>query len=79
VGLGWTSALQVPGSVVSFLSVTTDLAVLAVVLGAVAGLGAHVEPVMAMFHATGVAAAGVLVLGSLLAVLRSLGGPVRAA
>ena len=76
VGLGWTSALQVPGSVVSFLSVTTDLAVLAVVLGAVAGLGAHVEPVMAMFHATGVAAAGVLVLGSLLAVLRRGRDPV---
>ena len=70
VGLGAASALAVPGSVVSFLSVTTDLAVLAVVLGAVAGLGAHVEPVMAMFHAAGVAAAGVVVLGSLLAVFR---------
>ena len=76
VGLGATSALEVPGSVPSFLSVTTDLAVVAVVLGAVSGLGAHVEPVMTLFHATGVAAAGLLVLGSLLAVLRRGRDPV---
>ena len=40
LGMGWLTTLEVPGSVVSFLSPTTDLAIGAVVLGAVAGLGA---------------------------------------
>jgi len=54
LGMGWLTALEVPGSVVSFLSLTTDLAIMAIVLGDVAGLGAHVDTDLALLHGAGV-------------------------
>jgi alpha-1,6-mannosyltransferase len=70
LGMGWLTALEVPGSVVSFLSLTTDLAIVAIVLGDVAGLGAHVDTDLALLHGTGVLVAAVFVARSLLGTLR---------
>ena len=70
LGMGWLTALEVPGSVVSFLSLTTDLAIMAIVLGDVAGLGAHVDTDLALLHGAGVLVAAALVARSLLGVLR---------
>jgi alpha-1,6-mannosyltransferase len=70
LGVGWLTALDVPGSVVSFLSPTTDLAIAAIVLGDVAGLGAHVDTDLALLHTTGVLVAGVFAARSLLGTLR---------
>ena len=70
VGMGWSNALEVPGSVVSFLSPSTELAIGAVVLGVVAGLGAHVDTDLALLHGAGVVVAAVVVARSLLGTLR---------
>ena len=70
LGMGWLTALEVPGSVVSFLSLTTDLAIGAVVLGDVAGLGAHVDTDLALLHGAGVLVAAALVARSLVGMLR---------
>ena len=70
LGMGWLTALDVPGSVVSFLSLTTDLAIRAIVLGDVAGLGAHVDTDLALLHGAGVLVAAALVVRGLAGTLR---------
>jgi alpha-1,6-mannosyltransferase len=70
LGTGWLTTLEVPGSVVSFLSITTDLAIGVAVLGAVAGLGPHVATDLALLHGAGVLVAAALVARSLLGTLR---------
>jgi alpha-1,6-mannosyltransferase len=70
LGMGWLTALEVPGSVVSFLSLTTDLAIMAIVLGDVAGLGAHVDTDLALLHGAGVLVAAALVVRGLAGTLR---------
>ena len=70
LGMGWLTALEVPGSVVSFLSLTTDLAIVAIVLGDVADLGAHIDTDLALLHGAGVVVAAVFVARSLLGALR---------
>jgi alpha-1,6-mannosyltransferase len=57
VGVRWLTALEVPGSVVSFLSVTTDLGIATAALGVAVGLGAHLEADLALLHGVGAVAA----------------------
>ena len=54
----------------SFLSLTTDLAIMAIVLGDVAGLGAHVDTDLALLHGAGVLVAAALVARGLAGTLR---------
>jgi alpha-1,6-mannosyltransferase len=76
VSMGWLAVLEVPGSVVSFLSVTTDLAIGTVTLGVVAGLGPHLDTDLALFHGMGVLLAVAWVGYSLVATLRARRDPV---
>jgi alpha-1,6-mannosyltransferase len=70
VGLRWLTVLETPGSVVSFLSVTTDLGIATAALGVAVGLGAHLEADLALLHGVGVVAAVVLLVGTLHGCLR---------
>ena len=63
VGFGWIHALSAPGSVQSFLSISTTLAVGAGVIGQLLGLGDHSQATIAIMQPLGT------VVGGLLAVL----------
>ena len=70
VGVRWLTVLEAPGSVVSFLSVTTDLGIATAVLGVAVGLGAHLDADLALLHGAGTVTAVVLLAHTLHGCLR---------
>lgn len=70
VGVRWLTVLEAPASVVSFLSVTTDLGIAAAVIGVAAGLGAHLETDLALLHDAGALTALVFLARTLHGCLR---------
>ena len=63
--MSWLTVLEVPGSVVSFLSVATDLGIVATALGVAVGLGAHLETDLALLHEAGIVTAVALLARTL--------------
>ncbi len=61
-GLGWLSALATPGSVRSFLSVSTSLAIGAGALGLLLGLGDHTTGIIDLMQPAGSAVGAVVAL-----------------
>ncbi len=76
VGIGWATTLSVPGLIRSWMSVSTDLGLLAGQLGVLAGLGDQTDAVLDVTRALGLAAAGVVLLVLLFAVLRGRLDPI---
>ncbi|NNG34288.1 polyprenol phosphomannose-dependent alpha 1,6 mannosyltransferase MptB [Nakamurella aerolata] len=62
-GLGWINGLGAPGTVRSFLSISTSLAVGAGALGRVLGLGDHTDAAVAVLQPAGTAVGGLLAVG----------------
>ena len=60
VGFGWIHALSAPGSVQSFLSISTTLGVGAGVTGQLLGLGDHTQAAIALMQPLGTAVGGAL-------------------
>jgi alpha-1,6-mannosyltransferase len=58
LGFGWTGALGTPNVVRSWMSVVTELGLLAGWIGSLLGLGDHITSVLALVRLTGLAAAG---------------------
>ncbi|MGH3931866.1 MAG: polyprenol phosphomannose-dependent alpha 1,6 mannosyltransferase MptB, partial [Pseudonocardiaceae bacterium] len=58
LGFGWVAALDTPNVVRSWMSVVTDLGLVAAWIGAMFGLGDHTTSVVALTRSTGLAAAG---------------------
>jgi alpha-1,6-mannosyltransferase len=58
LGFGWTGALGTPNVVRSWMSVVTELGLLAGWLGTLLGLGDHTSSVLALVRLTGLAGAG---------------------
>ena len=58
LGFGWVGALGTPNAVRSWMSVVTELGLLAGWIGSLLGLGDHLTSVLALARATGLAAAG---------------------
>jgi alpha-1,6-mannosyltransferase len=70
VGIGWLKTLDIPQLIRSWMSITTDLGMIAGQVGIVARLGDHTDSVLAVSRNIGLAASAVLVLLLLFAVLR---------
>jgi alpha-1,6-mannosyltransferase len=70
VGIGWLKTLDIPQLIRSWMSITTDLGMIAGQVGIVARLGDHTDSVLAVSRTIGLAASAVLVLLLLFAVLR---------
>ncbi len=58
LGFGWTGALGTPNAVRSWMSVVTDLGLLAGWIGSLLGLGDHTASVLALTRLAGLAASG---------------------
>ncbi|MGH3765501.1 MAG: polyprenol phosphomannose-dependent alpha 1,6 mannosyltransferase MptB [Pseudonocardiaceae bacterium] len=58
LGFGWTGALGTPNVVRSWMSVVTELGLLAGRIGSILGLGDHTTSVLALARLTGLAGAG---------------------
>ena len=58
LGFGWVGALSTPNAVRSWMSVATELGLLAGWIGSLLGLGDHITSVLALARLTGLAAAG---------------------
>lgn len=71
IDLGWLATLDVPGSVLSYLSPTTDLALVTAWLGIFAGLGDHTAADLMLLHTAGTSLACMGVAATLVATLRS--------
>jgi alpha-1,6-mannosyltransferase len=69
-GLGWTTTLNIPGMIRSWLSVSTDLGLVGGQLGILAGLGEHTAAVLTITRAGGLVAAATVCLYLLLRTLR---------
>lgn len=76
IDLGWLAGLDVPGSVLSYLSPTTDLAILANGLGVAGGLGNHGAADLTVLHALGGVVALLVVAGTLVAAVRTAREPL---
>ena len=62
LGFGWTGALGTPNVVRSWMSVITELGLLASSIGSLLGLGDHTTSVLALVRLTGLATAGCICL-----------------
>jgi alpha-1,6-mannosyltransferase len=62
VGVGWLAALNTPGLIRSFLSVTTSFGVVTGAAGKVLGLGDHTTGILDVLHPLGTVAGAVLTL-----------------
>lgn len=76
IDLGWLATLDVPGSVLSYLSPTTDLALVTSGLGILAGLGDHTAADLMLLHTAGASVACLGVAATLVAALRSTRDPL---
>lgn len=76
VGLGWTTTLDVPSLILSWMSATTDLGLFGGQVGVLSGLGDHTSAVLALFRGTGLAIAGVVCVVLLWRVLRGRLDPI---
>lgn len=69
VGIGWATTLDVPGLIRSWMSVSTDIGLIAGQVGILGGLGEHTTSVLVVTRGIGLAAAagvcGVLLLATL--------------
>ena len=77
VGFGWIHALSAPGSVQSFLSISTTLGVGAGLIGQLLGLGDHSQATIAVLQPLGTAAGGVLAVLLMWRCWRSAIAPIQ--
>lgn len=78
VGFGWIHALSAPGSVQSFLSISTTLGVGAGVLGQLLGLGDHSQATIAVMQPLGTVVGGALAVLLMWRCWRSAIEPIQA-
>lgn len=78
LGFGWIGALGTPNVVRSWMSVVTELGLLAGLIGSVLGLGDHTASVLALARAIGLATAGGVCLLLLWRCWRGRVGPLAA-
>lgn len=78
IGLGWVTGQGGATTIRSWMSVTTDVGVIAGALGMQLGLGDHTTAMLLLTRLVGLAAAGALIVRMLLATLRGRIHPVGA-